>query len=235
MLKCESISGSQKWNAIDTPEMLCMLIAKLPGGLIDRWNKNVQAVRKRYLHEPDIQDLINFVEEETVLMNDPLFSREALREYTKHPERSTHLQARKRKNFYTKTDQKTVEQTVTVASIKCKFCDRNHDLDDCQFYRELTVDDRSSFLKKNRLCYGCYAETSSKHTVRSCTNRRVCEVCQGKHPTGLHGYKTKNKKSPNEAKAGDKNETPMKSNCSGIANAATNLGEVISICVLSVQ
>ena len=148
MLKCESISGSQKWNAIDTPEMLCMLISKLPGGLIDRWNRNVQAVRKRYLREPDIQDLINFVEEETVLMNDPLFSREALHEYTKHPERSTHLQARKLENFYTKADQKTVEQTVTVASIKYKLCDGNHDLDDCQFYRELTVDDRSSFLKK---------------------------------------------------------------------------------------
>ena len=35
LLKCESISGSQQWNAMDTPEMLCMLIAKLPGGLTD--------------------------------------------------------------------------------------------------------------------------------------------------------------------------------------------------------
>ena len=133
---------------MDTPEMLCMLIAKLPGGLIDRWNRNVQAIRKRHLREPDLQDLINFVEEETVLMNDPLFSREALHESIKHPERSTHLKARKRKNCYTKADQKTVEQTVTVASIKCKFCDGNHDLDDCQFYREIAVDDRSSFVKK---------------------------------------------------------------------------------------
>ena len=90
-------------------------------------------------------------------------------------------------------------------------------------------------MKKNRLCYGCYAEISSKHTARSCTNRRVCEVCQGRHPTGLHGYKTKNKKSPNEAKADNKNETAMKSNCAGIGNAATNLGEVISMCVVSVR
>ena len=91
LLKCESISGSPKWNAMDTPEMLCMLIANLPGGLIDRWNRNVQAIRKRHLREPDLQDLISFVEEETVLMNDPLFSREALHEYTKYYERSTHL------------------------------------------------------------------------------------------------------------------------------------------------
>ena len=70
---------------MDTPEMY-MLLAKLPGGLMDRWNKKVQVIRKRHLCEPDLQDLIKFVEEETVLMNDPLFSRETLHQYTKHPE-----------------------------------------------------------------------------------------------------------------------------------------------------
>ena len=30
--------------------------------------------------EPDLKDLIRFIEEETVLMNDPLFSREGLHE-----------------------------------------------------------------------------------------------------------------------------------------------------------
>ena len=61
---------------MDAPEMLGMLIAKLPGGLIDRWNRNVQVIREGHLREPDLQDLIKFVEEETLLMNDPLFSRE---------------------------------------------------------------------------------------------------------------------------------------------------------------
>ena len=223
---------------MDTPEVLCMLIAKLPGGLMDRWNRKVQAIRKWHLREPDLQDLIKFVEEETVLMNDPLFSREALHEYIKHPEKSTHMKARKLKNCYTKADEKNemaVEQTETVTSTKCKFCDGNHDLDDCQFYHEITVDDRSSFLKKNRLCYGCYAEISPKHTARSYTNRRTCKICQGKHPTGLHGYKRKNKKSPDEAKVDDKNETAMKSNCAGVGNTATNVGEVISMCVVSVR
>ena len=63
------------------------------------------------------------------------------------------MKARKLKNRYTKADEKNemaVEQTETVASTKGKFCDGNHDLDDCQFYHEITVDDRSSFLKKNR-------------------------------------------------------------------------------------
>ena len=34
--------------------------------------------QKMYLCEPHLQDLIEFVEEETFLMNDPLFSREVL-------------------------------------------------------------------------------------------------------------------------------------------------------------
>ena len=34
----------------------------------------------------------------------------------------------------------------------------------------------------------------STHTARTCNNRRVCKVCQGKHPSGLHGYKMKRKK-----------------------------------------
>ena len=65
--------------------------------------------------------------------------------------------------------------------------------------------------------------------------QKICKVCQVKHPTGLHGYKTKNKKSPNEAKVDDKNEIAMKSNCACIGNAATNLVEFISMSVVSVR
>ena len=65
--------------------------------------------------------------------------------------------------------------------------------------------------------------------------QKICKVCQAKHPTGLHGYKTKNKKSPNEAKVDDKNEIAMKSNCACIGNAATNPVEVISMCVVLVR
>ena len=67
------------------------------------------------------QDLIKSVEEETVLMNDPLFSRETLYEYTEHPEKPTHVKARKLKNFCTNADKKneiTVEQKNAVASTK---------------------------------------------------------------------------------------------------------------------
>ena len=121
------------------------------------------------------------------------------------------------------------------SSLKCQFYDGNYDLDGCHFYSELSVEDRSSFLKKNKLCYGCYREIMSTHTARTCNNRKVCKVCQGKHPSGLHSYKMKNKKRSDD----DKDKTgeqlgAMKSNCAGIKNAATVVGEFISLCVIPV-
>ena len=40
---------------------------------------------------------------------------------------------------------------------------------------------------KKKLCYGCYQKVSRMHNAKNCTNRKVCEVCNGKHPTTLHG------------------------------------------------
>ena len=105
LLKCESVSESQDWNALDTPEMLCMLISKLPGGLMDRWNRTEQAIRRKQIREPDIQNLIKFVEE-TTLMNDLLFSRDTLHEYTKGPEKQNQRRLKQMKNCFVKADKK---------------------------------------------------------------------------------------------------------------------------------
>ena len=80
LLRSGSISDNQHWNTLGTPEILCMLISKLPGMLMNRWNRNVQNIRRRELRESDLTDFDQFVVE-TLLMNDLLFSREALHEY----------------------------------------------------------------------------------------------------------------------------------------------------------
>ena len=143
------------------------------------------------------------------------------------------------KSCFVKVDKKkdACESSELKSSLKCQFCDGNHDLDDCQFYSELSVEDRSSFLKKNKFCYGCYREITSTHTARTWNNRRVCKVCpQGKHPSGLHGYKMKRKKtSDNDTDKTVEQPEAMNSNCAGIKNAAIIVGEVISMCVVPVS
>ena len=79
---------------MDSPDILCMLISKLPGGIMERWNRKVLNIRRCQVREPTLNDMTNFIEEETILMNDPLFSREVLADYhtkLEHPVRQKQI------------------------------------------------------------------------------------------------------------------------------------------------
>ena len=53
-------------------------------------------------------------------------------------------------------------------SSKCKMCNGRHDLDECKAFNDMTVEERSKFLSKQKLCYGCYEVISPKYTARNC-------------------------------------------------------------------
>ena len=77
LIKCSSLEyGNQ--NPLETSDVICMILAKIPGYLQDSWNNNVQKIRKVQMREPGLINLTNFIEDEMVLVNDPLFSREAV-------------------------------------------------------------------------------------------------------------------------------------------------------------
>ena len=65
-------------NSLETPDVICIILAKIPGYLQDRWNRNVQKIRKVQRREPGLIELTNFIEDEMVIVNVPLFSREAV-------------------------------------------------------------------------------------------------------------------------------------------------------------
>ena len=73
LIKCESATYGQTWNALDTSEVLCLVLSKLPGHTRKRWNRTVMSTWRKYSREPDFADLIQFVEDEATLVNDPLF------------------------------------------------------------------------------------------------------------------------------------------------------------------
>ena len=41
LLRCKSVATNQKWNALNTTDMLCMLASKLPSSIMERWNREV--------------------------------------------------------------------------------------------------------------------------------------------------------------------------------------------------
>ena len=81
LIKCQTMSYGTSKNPLDSPDVICMIISKVPGHLQDRWNRNALRIRRTETREPELLDLTNFIEDEMILVSNPLFSRETVGQY----------------------------------------------------------------------------------------------------------------------------------------------------------
>ena len=203
---------------------------------MERWNRKALNTRRCQVREPTLNDMTDFIEDETILMNDPLFSREALADY--HTKLEHPVRQKRMKNYTIKAEdenKKDVRGSSKDNSYKCKMCNGRHDSNECKAFNDMTVEERSKFLSKQKLCYGCYEVISSKHTARNYPRRRNCKICLAKHPTGLHGYKIRRK---DGSKDDDDPGKTVKNNCASIKDVqceSIRTGEVFSMCVVPVK
>ena len=84
LIKCQSLECSNQ-NPLDAADVICIILAKLPGYLQDRWNRNMQKIRKVQMKQPGLNDHKNLIEDEMVLVNDAHFSKEAIGQYEEKP------------------------------------------------------------------------------------------------------------------------------------------------------
>ena len=71
------------------------------------------------------------VDEETILVNTPLFSCEAVSQYVHKPDKFNRQDRWKNVKSYL-TETKMATETEEVSKRKCPACDKNHDLETCQ-------------------------------------------------------------------------------------------------------
>ena len=135
LLRCKSVATNQRWNALDTPDILCMLTSKLPHGIMERWNREVLKIRRQQHQEPNLEDLTKYAEGEAILMSDTLFSRQALSEYLSKPEHSLREGRRKNKvaNYKVQSDKSQIKKDEYVDRSKsskekesCVLCNGSH-------------------------------------------------------------------------------------------------------------
>ena len=188
-----------------------------------------------------ISDLILFIDEETTLLNDPLFSRDAVSQYQEKKEK--YDQKKKVNTFLAKTEIQTNESFKLKAQkeeIECPVCGKSHGIEDCADFLKLSIEERSKMIFKKKLCYGCYQKVSIMHNAKNCTNRKVCKVCSGKHPTTLHGLILRKDNSQERSEKQKVEETSENQNVSGnykdLTSASVNMGsQVISMSVVPVK
>ena len=125
LLKFQSTKSKQSWNVLDLLKTLSLMISKFPRHISGRRNRQAFTIRMHHLRGLSLSDIIAFVEKETILVNDPLFSNNAVEIYLDKTKES----AQKRmKYFTTKTEEQKSQEEVRS---RCLICNKNHDLDPC--------------------------------------------------------------------------------------------------------
>ena len=95
-------------------------------------------VRRSFGKESCLSDFASFIHEETTLVNDPIFSKDAVLEYVQTSEKK-HDKKKKYESFATKKGK----------VVKCSLCERNHDLDDCNSFLQFALQERSGCFIAN--------------------------------------------------------------------------------------
>ena len=85
-------------------------------------------------------------------------------------------------NFANSTDER---RKTNRPSQNCNFCSGNHPIWKCEDFKEMSVDDRWTYAKENRLCYRCLG---SGHRGANCPRTTPCMVdnCPDNHNSLLH-------------------------------------------------
>ena len=218
LVKLKNITHLQSWNVLDTPGIRCIVLSKIPGSTRDKWYRNVLAICRRHKREPDVTDVICFVNDETLIVSDPIFSKEAVEQYS---DKKPNSRRTKFSSFATKDDGKV---HVQEKSPDCIYCSEDHTLYRCNAFINQTLNPRIKSLARKRICYGCLQPMEDGHNAGSCKKRMSCITCKERDPTSLHGYVPKNKKVTGDGNQSQIDQDEVKSNFIADVKCTSALG-----------
>ena len=216
LIKFKSTTECHKSSRESSPEVLQSLSKKIPTYLQSRWGKIVLNVRKVH-KEVTLDHFIQLIEDESTVVNDPLFSNVALSD-------SKTSETRKKSSLKANSNKFVNKSRI------CAHCKQSHDLDDCPDFKKLPIEERREFVFRHRLCFGCLKRTSSNHSAKTCNNKKKCSICERLHPSSLHDYYQKE----DELKTSKDDESDKaKSVTNGCVNS--NVDASIGLCIVRVK
>lgn len=104
-------------------------------------------------------------------------------EFSKQPPSPQRLKNSTPSKYNSKSKQSSSFFIHANANMSCNFCKSDHSIYKCQSFREITVQDRINFVRKNKLCLNCL---SSCHLLKDCNSKSTCRICQLRHHSFLH-------------------------------------------------
>ena len=148
-----------------------MMLTKLPDYVIVKWNRIISEFDGYF---PPFSTFAVFMAKEAEVACNPITSLNAVRA----------LSSANRTVSVDKDNTLASHQNNTTKT-NCRYCQKtNHKLHTCNEFMLLNPEERSEFLDRRRLCFGCL---EFGHLSKDCKLKKTCKVCKKRHPTCLHG------------------------------------------------
>lgn len=156
---------------VSSEMMVNILEGKLHKNTLEKWEETLE--RDRF---PDIEEMFEFLYKTAVRL-----SKRERSDSTDRPHAQRIQPTLKRKRY-----NEPMRAMVTNVSNNCVVCkDKQHPLYKCEKFRTFSVPKRISVVKNAKLCYNCMRN----HRDSVC-KFNGCTICQKKHNTMLHLYKS---------------------------------------------
>ena len=146
------------------------MLEKLPVYLVERWSRQICD----YNEYPDFRTFVAFIVKEADILCNPI----------------TNLRLTKSDQMKKDTAGRSYFASESADAndapqLQCVYCRKNyHNIYNCRSFTSRSSNERSEFITKNGLCFGCLKKG---HMSRKCPKRSICQKCNKQHPSCLHG------------------------------------------------
>ena len=208
------------------------LLSKLPDWLISRWNREANKCLREEKTYPDFKTFVTFITAEADLICNPISSCNAVKEAEAFDNVRKGQRAKDFRENKTNFSAKTTEESSKVQNgnltpqPKCTFCKKtDHQLDACLKFQTEVLQNRITFVKENRLCFGCLKKG---HASKDFRKRLTCTTCNKKHPTCLHADKGISEKKEDIGEEESVN-VPKSTSCTSQGASSTSTSMIVPV------
>ena len=205
-------------------------LSQLQDGTRGKWSRRVLLIRRKQGKEPELADYIDFVNDENLIANNPVFPKETVEQYIDKKTKS-----RKVATHVSRSKEKIGDLAVRSPYINCG---ENHQLDGCLKFMGMALKDRINFLSKKKYCFGCLQPMKPKHDAKTCDKKLNYRICSGGHPTAMHGCVPKRKRDARDDQRSNENDESVSNSFADLKTLSTvekHQTKVISMCIVPVK
>lgn len=166
---------------LDTARGIHPVVEKLPFGLQERWMTYGSKYKEEHsVSFPPFSAFVAFISRESKMRNDPGFKHSVQPGLVPTKMRFQDRQSKREAISVIRTEVVSTESNPTAGTNihdpnkECPIHKKPHALKKCRAFREMPLEERKAYLKRNLICFRCCASTN--HQAKICKADPLCRM-----------------------------------------------------------